>query len=315
MKILAITPFKKLDYLAETVIEGIYKNGIELKCTCPGNGVKPEDILPPNQYFQYAKQADYIFAIWGKKRGAYPGIDYSLVKKLNYPNKTVYIDGSEWTFTGQPEPGQVSEAKHNPYRRKASDWINTDMLNYCKWYFKRECYPEDTKLGIIPLLFGAVDRYYSNKSLKKDIDVFCAYGQINDGLRRETKMVCKELASEGYNVIIGGNYDYETYKNILTRSYLSIDAWGGGDCCARLWEIFANKSCAVSQKYNILFPNNFTDGKNYVEYNTISEFEEKIRYYLQNKEQSIEIGMRGYQHLINYHTAKNRVKYILENLK
>ena len=83
MKILAITPFEKLDYLAETVIEGIYKNDIELKCTSPGNGVKQEDILTLDQYSQYAEQADYIFAIWGKKRGTYPGIDYNLVKKLN----------------------------------------------------------------------------------------------------------------------------------------------------------------------------------------------------------------------------------------
>ena len=52
---------------------------------------------------------------------------------------------------------------------------------------------------------------------------------------------------------------------------------------ARLWEILANKTCAFTQKYNILFPYKFTDSKNYVEYETIQEFETKIRYYLNNK--------------------------------
>ena len=315
MKILAVTPYEKLDYLAETIIEGIYKNNIELKCTCPGNGVGQEDILHPSEYHEYAKKADYIFAIWGKKRGTYPGIDYSIVKELNLPDKTVYIDGSEWTFTGQPEQGQVAEAKYNPLRRRGTAWINTDMLQYCKWYFKRECYPQDAELGIIPLLFGAVDRHYNTTTQDKAIDLFCAYGQTNDGLRRETEQICNHLKSEGFNVVTGGGYDYDTYKNILAQSYIAVDAWGGGDCCARLWEIFANKTCALTQKYNILFPDKFIDGETYVEYSTIEEFESKVRYLLANKDLCIDIGNKGFTHLQKYHTAEQRVKYIVENLK
>ena len=52
MKIAAITPYEKLDYLAETIIEGIYKNGIELKCSCPGNGVRSEDVLPIGEFYE-----------------------------------------------------------------------------------------------------------------------------------------------------------------------------------------------------------------------------------------------------------------------
>tara|TARA_R110000823_G_scaffold268948_2_gene388755 strand:- start:1957 stop:2904 length:948 start_codon:yes stop_codon:yes gene_type:complete len=315
MKIAAITPYEKLDYLAETIIEGIYKNGIELKCSCPGNGVRSEDVLPIGEFYEYAKDADYIFAIWGKKRGTYPGIDYDVVKRVNRPESTVYIDGSEWTFSGQPEVGQVAEAKYDSSRRRGTQWVNTDMLEYCKWYFKRECYPEDAKLGIIPLLFGAVERYYNDVPQEKTIDLFCAYGQINDGLRRETEQLCNQLKDEGFKVVTGGGYDFNTYKNILSQSYIAVDAWGGGDCCARLWEIFANKTCAFTQKYNILFPNKFIDGTSYVEYSTIQEFETKIRYYLNNKSECHDIGLKGYEHLTNYHTSEQRVKYILENIQ
>jgi len=315
MKIAAITPYKKQDYLAETVIEGIYKNGFELKCTCLGNGVHPEDILSLQDFYEYAKDADYIFALWGKKKGNFPGIDYDVVKAVNRPNSTVFIDGSEWTYTGHPERDQVAQAKYNPSRRKGKEWINTDMLNYCKWYFKRECYPEDIKLGVIPLLFSAVDRHYNTTVQEKSIDIFCAYGQTNDGLRSETESVCKQLQHEGYNVVIGGGYDYNTYKNLLAQSYIAIDAWGGGDCCARLWEVFANKTCAFTQKYNILFPNNFTDGINYVDYTTIQEFETKIRYYLNNKDACYTIGQEGYKHLQSYHTAEQRVRYIIDKIE
>ena len=314
MRIAVISPYKKLDYLAETVIEGLYKSDIEVKFYQPGNGAKPTDVIALSDFYKYADSADYIFAIWGKKKGTHPGIDYNVVKRINRPDRTVFIDGREWTYSGQPEQGQVVEAKWNPKRRRGSEWVNMDMLNYCKWYFKRECYPEDVNLGIIPLLFGAVDRYYNVSEQEKSIDVFCAYGQINDGLRAETESVCKRLKGEGYNIVVGGEYDYDTYKDILAQSYIAVDAWGGGDCCARLWEILANKTCAFTQKYNILFPYKFTDSKNYVEYETIQEFETKIRYYLNNREACYTVGQEGYKHLKAHHTAEQRVQYIISIL-
>ena len=316
MKIAVVTPYKKLDYLAETIIEGLYRNEIEIRCSCPGNGVRNEDVLPEDAFYEYAKSADYIFAIWSKKKNIYPGVDYMMIKNINRPDKTIFIDGSEWTFTGQPEQGQVAEAKYNPLLRRGTAWINTDMLQYCKWYFKRECYPQDAELGIIPLLYGATKRNFGNYELLEDktIDIFCGFGQINDGLRKEAVEVCKKLKSEGYNVITDGNYDYETYKKMIISAYITIDAWGGGDCCARLWEIFANKSCAFSQKYNIIFPDKFKDGESVVEFTTKDELETKLRYYLNRKDECIRIGNGGYNHLLKYHTPKKRVEYMLKEI-
>ena len=69
------------------------------------------------------------------------------------------------------------------------------------------------------------------------------------------------------------------------------------------------------RKYNILFPDKFIDGETYVEYSTIEEFESKVRYLLANKDLCIDIGNKGFTHLQKYHTAEQRVKYIVENLK
>ena len=316
MKIAAITPYKKSDYLVETVIEGIYKNNIELKCSCPGNGVHKEDILSAKDLIEYSKTADYVFAIWGKQKGIYPGINYNLVKEINQPQKTIYIDGSEWNCHAQTYSNQVVMAKQNPQLRKGTPWINEDMYSYCNFYFKRECYPEDKKRGIIPLLFGAVDKNFSGYELLEDktIDIFCSFGQVNDGLRLEATQICQKLKTEGYNVVTESNLDYETFKKYILSSYISIDAWGGGDCCARLWEILANQSCAFMQEYNIVFPNDFTDGENIVKYNTSEELENKLRYYLNNKDKCLKIGQKGYEHLIQHHTSKKRVEYILNKI-
>ena len=79
-----------------------------------------------------------------------------------------------------------------------------------------------------------------------------------------------------------------------------------------LWEILANNTMAMTQQYNIEFPNDFVDGKSIVKYKTIEEFEMKIRKYLNNKNKIQKISENGYQHLLKYHTAQKRVEYILE---
>ena len=312
MKIVVIPPKDKLDYLAETIIEGLYRNGINVYSSDTGNGIRESDVYSDELIIEHSKDADYVFVIWGKITRDYPGPKYYLLNHINDYDKLVYIDGSEWTSTAHPMSNQVRDSKNNPILRRGNPWINEDMMKRCKWYFKRECYLEDTKRGIIPLLFGTVDRYFLNKNVDKKYDIFCSYGQMNDGLRLETFNMCKKLKDEGYNVILEGRLPHEIFKEKLASSWIGIDAWGGGDCCARLWEILANKTMAMTQRYRIEFPNDFTDGENIVKYKTIDEFENKIRMYLNNKDEITRITRNGYRHLLNHHTSQKRVEYMLE---
>ena len=68
------------------------------------------------------------------------------------------------------------------------------------------------------------------------------------------------------------------------------------------------------QEYNIEFPNSFTNDKNIIKYSTSEELENKLRYYLNNKDKCLKIGEEGYKHLIKYHTSKKRVEYILNKI-
>ena len=312
MKIVAITPNKKHDYLTSSIIEGLIKNNIEVIASDKGNGIKKK--FSDKQLIEHSKDADYILAFFGKIVNNKPP-KYYLLEKVNHPEITAYIDGSEWTYTGYPEENQVSESKRNPKRRRGKKWINENMYDNCKWYFKRECYPQDTKMGVIPLLFAAEEKYFGNYKIEKRYDVFYSFGQNQTGLRRETKEICKRLRREGFNIIIEKRLKYQKYLKIISSSYITVDAWGGGDCCARIWEAIANKSCCFSQKYNILFPNKFIDGESFVEYSTSEEFEEKLRFYLDNKDKCLDIAGKGYHHLLKYHTSKERVKYMLNIMK
>ena len=311
MKIITIIP-KLHDYLTSVIIEGLYKNNIEVISSEIGNNVRK--VYSKKEIIEHSKDAEYILVFGGKIKGNNPP-KYFLLDKMNNPEKTAFIDGSEWNFSSIPEKNQVIESLNNPERRRGKNWINKIMFNYCRWYFKRECYPQDVQKGIIPLLFAAEDKFFSSHNHEKKFDVFCSFGQKSTGLRLAVEKVCKSLKKEGYKIIIGSGFPYKKYLELISSSYISIDAWGGGDCNARIWEIIANKSCCFVQKYNVLFPNNFTDGYNYVEYSTIDEFEKKIRYYLKNKNECVQIAERGYEHMLKYHTSKERARYLLDILE
>lgn len=311
MKVIAIVP-KKFDYLVSAIIEGLYKKNVEIIGTEKSNNIKRA--YSKIEIISHSKDAKYILVFNGKVIGNFPP-KYFLLDKINKPHITAFVDGSEWNYFFLPEKNQMAESLKDSRRRKGKKWINQTMFNYCKWYFKRECYPIDAKKGIIPLLFAAEEKYYGNYDFEKKVDVFCSFGQKETGLRLGVERVCRKLKREGFNIVLESGLSYEEYIRLIASSYISIDAWGGGDCNARIWEIIANKSCCFSQKYNILFPNGFTDGVNYVEYSSIKEFETKLRYYLENKQKCIEIAERGYQHLLKYHTTDERAKYLIDILE
>ena len=258
---------------------------------------------------------------------------YHLLDKINRPKVTVFVDGSEWTSTGHPEsyegmvetpysrgrkiPLQAKEAKEKPEKYRGEPWINSEMRKKCQWYFKRECYPEDTLQGIIPLPFGCSKSYIGNKEhwhKEKPIDIFYSFGQAYTGLRHEVEEICKKLSTEGYNVSLISNskVSHEEYLKTISMSKITVSAWGGGNCCMREWEAMANGSCCFMQRTEILFPNRPEDGFHYVEYSSPEEFERKIRKYLKNEDLCREIGKRGQKFTSSLHTASARVIYMLQ---
>lgn len=295
MKILVITPHIKEDYLATGIIEGLKKTNHEIYYTDKGNGVN--ETIDDQQFIYHAKNCDYIFAIWGKSK--FNGIQepkFYLIDKVKGWNKTIYIDGSEYNYTGFP--GKTNEQLNPIFKQKA------------KYYFKRECLPEHIDSGIIPLPFAALDSYFNSNFFNKEIDVLCSYGQIETGMRKESVDVCRELKNLGLNVKVESANDY---YNTLKKTFITVDAFGGGECNARMWQIMSNKSCLFAQKYNIVFPY-LEDGVHYVSWNSKEDLKEKLLYYLNNKNKLYNIINNAYNNILKYHTSSKRVQYIFDKL-
>jgi len=252
-----------------------------------------------------------------------------LLDEINRPEITAYIDGSEWTSTGfldneiaedKSMKSQDVEAIADVNRIKGEPWIDKDMYNKCSWYFKRIVLPEDLKQDkIIPCYIGAFNSFTQQHWLEheKEIDLYCSFGgnagHLTTGLRKPVYEYCNSL--KGYNSVIGEKLKFKDYINTISKSYIAISAWGAGNCCQRMWEILANKTCCFIQKPILEYPNKLVDGESCVYYETLEEFKEKLNYYLDNKEECIRIGKNGYEHIKKYHTGLARVKYMLNVMK
>jgi hypothetical protein len=295
MKILAITPQGKHDYLASNIIEGLKKLNIELYCTNEGNGAI--NIISEDEFIKHYNTCDFIFAIWGKSiYNNVPEPKFYLIDQVNGWDKTIYIDGSEYNYTGFPN--KTTELLHPVFKEKA------------KLYFKRECLPEHIEQGIIPLPFAASENDFYENTLSKNIDVLCCFGQTNTGLRNIAIEACNELKSERYNIITTPITDY---LNKLHQSWITIDAHGGGECNVRMWQIMSNHSCLFAQKYNIVIPN-LIDEEHYVSWNSKEELKNKICEYLGNKKKLYYITDNSYSNIINNHTSKKRAEYMIKTL-
>ena len=190
------------------------------------------------------------------------------------------------------------------------------MYEKCQWYFKRECYLKDLERGIIPLPFGFRNEYTPASQIEKDIDISCFFGQIYTGLRNEVLGHCNRLRLEkGYTVRIDDRISKKTYRDLISRSLISISSWGAGNCCMREWEIMGLKTCCFVQRHHIVIPEKPVDGTHWVEYSTIQELSDKINFYLKNPDLCYKIGQQGFDYAINRHTGKDRVRYIFDTLK
>ena len=329
MKIVVIVPNRE-EFLACEVLKGLHRNGVELIPSSPLSSIRDayarcspvsigaEDIPDTKVYtddevIEHATSADYIFVLWGKfssPNDMDPGGKMYLLDKINAPEKTVLIDGSEYSWTGYPTHGQLRKDKLNC--TKGIPWIWEEMRDKVKWYFKRETYPEDVidhNIIPCPYPFRVEDR---QPSTNKDIALFGVFGQTSTGLRTEVEQVCPTL-SHDLPIILnrqpGGRIEY---LKLLSRSYMAVDAWGGGDCNVRRSEVHMNSVASLMQEWGILEPHSFTDGENVIFYNTVEEFEEKANFYLKNLDKLSEIGKNGYEHALKYHTTEKRVQYIFD---
>ena len=332
MKIVVILPCRE-EFLAFEILKSLVKHGAEIYCSSleiiknmlilsnQGLEIGIENlekckICNDFEIIEHSKDADLIFALGSRYNSAsYSncGNKFFLLDEINRPEKTIFIDGSEWTASGWKNSYQekcIKEGvKKNFYR--GEPWIDNFMRDRARWYFKRETYLQDyQQYGIIPLPYP--NRIEDNKKLNtkktRKYDLLVSFGQIQTGLRSEI-VKASELISKKFKVFNSFTDNNNFFSNIV-NSYAVVDAWGAGNCNVRSQMVQINSIALIRQKWEILCPYPYIDGENIIEYANIQEYKEKCDYYLSNKELLIEIGNKGFEHSMNFHISEKRLEYI-----
>lgn len=275
------------DFLIATLIEGLVDLGHNIVTSENSNyGIW----LKRKEFINFSNKADLLVI----SSGSY--CDYSILKQIKN-DKVVFVDGSDF-----PSLDNLIEYSIN-------------------LVFKRELLHRSSPL-IHPMPFAAEKRYFNDFTNNRNIVSFIS--TQNNYYRRSIYNFIKNTRSDLKDIFIGGTgersyngisgvpSDTPKYYSLLHSSIASINFPGKGWDCARYWEIIANKACLITPKIEIIIPNQFIEGVHYLSFSTLSELNERIQFCLDNPDSAKEIANKAYDHLIKYHTTKERANYFLE---
>lgn len=209
-----------------------------------------------------------------------------------------------------------------------SDTLRTDIIEEFnpQVIFKRELLaPID---NVYPLPFSSAVPYLTEKfdDQNKTLDLFCTFGFTHQ-LRKDVidflsqaKLTDKQfLALDIPTLIKEGKYNallpYKEYIKMIASSKIAISVRGHGRDTVRYWEIPAFETLFLVNDPGIIIPNPFTDGVNCVQFNTLDDLADKIKYYLLHDEERIKIAKAGKEHLYNFHSNEKRAAQFLEVIK
>lgn len=308
-------------YTSHFIAQGIINNGIKLYSNSSLGILESDNVIDESEIVNVGKSVDLIIIFiltLGMHNSNTHNNNTILIKmvEINRPEITVYIDYFEYSWNNYNVEtcnwlNIYIEPTKDYYR--SNPFIYTFLKNYCKKYFKRECYRDLLNIGCIPIQLYSPDKHFKidDINIEKDIDVLCSFPQKGTGLRKNVIEICKQLKNEGYNVLIADNiHPIDEYYKTIKRSYIVIDAKGAGYQNLRFLEIIKNKSLCFREKYEILFPNDFTDDM-IVQYSSTEELYVKIKEYLLDKYRIMTMIENSYNHYLNFHTPEKIAMYII----
>lgn len=210
-------------------------------------------------------------------------------------------------------------------------------------YFKRE-YLKDKELlysmydiPIYPCPFAAVDNTapaYNDSTEAKEISVFSVHGNTHPLREAVSKRLLDMNIPESY-IWINSNFyftrynpyteedkhkvsrlGYWGYLEHIAKSKIGVSVRGWGRDSLRRFEIPLYETLLFTHDIGIETPYPFEDEKTCVMFkDDLSDFQEKLEYYLQDENECRRIAKAGKKHLYRYHTTRERVDWMLSKIK
>ena len=242
-------------------------------------------------------------------------LDFRHQNKYNvrYPNKTIMIDYTDSQDLLRNIPKNILLY----FKRSVVDKFPRGFCDY-------------GDRQIIPISYCVKDEAMNwdiSPLVNRNTDVSILFPPRTGDCRGKVAKLIQQKMSKKYKVHIGlicnagkiGRKSIQTdyYEKILDSKIIvtvNPDRWEGD------WRLFEALSCSpLVMVDRMITPvkNNFVDGEHLIYYDVdkLDDLLGKIDYYMENLDKSQTIATSGYNHTLQYHSAKDRIDEVLGEIK
>jgi hypothetical protein len=110
------------------------------------------------------------------------------------------------------------------------------------------------------------------------------------------------------------SYPPDAYAERMSSSLIGLSLHGKGFDTVRYWELPAHGCMLLAQRPPIHIPHNFVEGESAVFFDSLSDLEEKLAWYLEQPEECARIARAGELHYLAHHTSEARARQFLHFL-
>lgn len=236
----------------------------------------------------------------------------SILPKLKPSVKTVFIDGGDFPAVG----GDFVRLNRTEIYQRIIDYRPFDVI-FKREYLKNLVYDHN----VHPLPFSINTRKYPSiqeMPYKYDVGFWAVEShpirtQVLDYL--QDRFDCRENGTTHDQAFKNYKRKGRFYFEELKRCRISLNFRGTGWDTLRYWELLGLRCFMISQRLDILIPDDFTEGSEIIYCdNDLSNLEDLCSYYLKNDRKREKIAAKAYEKAMKYHTDEVRAKYILKNI-
>jgi hypothetical protein len=279
------------DYLTSTIVEGLVLNGYDVyglnsSNYCTGLGHK--------KFIEKSHQSEFIIVSSSAYKCWY------ILNEIDNDN-FIFLDGEDYA--------QIKLPKHVEFKAVFKREYYTRLR-----YF----YPDNT----YPLQFGAELRYIKHSPKEYIYDVSFIANLDTNQLRGDVDEVLKNLKNEkifsgttnerAYSSTATNYINTPEYRKLIHSSKISINVPGGGEDCARYWEILSFNTLLFSYKLSLNIPFSLREEIDFITFKTKRELIKKINYFLNNPGLINKIAESGHRRLLKYHSTHFRARYFMK---
>jgi hypothetical protein len=159
------------------------------------------------------------------------------------------------------------------------------------------------------------DITFSGKFSNYD-DRWILHSYLTRRMMRKNDIKYKRFKNQTFDDYIRNtNKSWMVYSSIQSRQLAHYNNHYIGNCFSRNFEISACKSCLVNTKFGDADYLGYKDGENCILYDRLKELDEKLTYYLDDKEELTRIINNGYDLVHKHHTIEHHTKDLINKIK